>query len=278
MAQTIRALALAGALAGTMMSTPGMAAAPVAPPAIPSAFATSQFEPLSVTSGYDCWRGCGWGHDRRWQRDRVDAGDVILGAVLIGGIAAIISSENRRQRDRDRNVVVVERDPYIRDRDDRDYRDDRRAPPRGASATGLDNAANMCVDRIERDQRVDTVDNVSRTASGWQVTGALTSGGSFDCRIGNDGRIETVDYGESYATSSSAGDSQWSNDSYAAARASVGGTVRPDMAVQETTVRVAQGPAATAPRAATERTPAYPGGPIPGEEIPENAPDQTGGQ
>ncbi len=269
MAQTIRALALAGALAGTMMSTPGIAAVSVAPPTMPSAFATSQFEPLSVTSGYDCWRGCGWGHDRRWQRDRVDAGDVILGAVLIGGIAAIISSENRRQRDRD--VVVVERDPYIRDRD---YRDDRRAPPRGASATGLDNAANMCVDRIEREQRVDTVDNVSRTASGWQVTGALASGGSFDCRIGNDGRIETVDYGEGYATSSSASDSQWSDDSYAAARASVGGTVRPDMAVQETTVRVAQGSASSAPRAASDRMPAYPGGPVPGEDIPENAPNQ----
>lgn len=272
MAQTIRALALAGALAGTITSAPAMASAPLATPAMPSAFTTSRFKPLSVTSGYDCWGRCGWGHDRRWRRDRVDAGDVILGAVLIGGIAAIISSENRRQRERERDVVVVERDPYIRDRD---YRDDRRAPPRGASASGLDNAANMCVDRIERDQRVDTVDNVARTAAGWQVTGALMNGGSFDCRIGNDGRIETVNYGEGYAASSSASDSQWSDDRYAAARASVGGTVRPDMAVQETTVRVAQGPGTAATRPpVSDRTPAYPGGPIPGEEIPENAPNQ----
>ncbi len=269
MAQTIRALALAGALAGTLTSAPAMAAASAAPAAIPSAFATSQFVPLSVTSGYDCWRRCGWGHDRRWRRDRVDAGDVILGAVLIGGIAAIINSESRRDRDRD--VVVVERDPYIRDRD---YRDDHRAPPRASSASGLDNAANMCVDRIERDQRVDTVDNVARTASGWQVTGVLASGGSFDCRIGNDGRIETVNYGEGFAASAASADGQWSDDTYAAARSAIGGTARPDMAVQETTVRLAQGPASAAPGTVSDRIPAYPGGPIPGEEIPENAPDQ----
>jgi len=272
MAQTFRALALAGALASTITSAPAMAVTPVAPPAVFSAFTASQFEPLSVTSSYDCWRGCGWGHDRRWRRDRVDAGDVILGAVLIGGIAAIISSENRRQRDRD--VVVVDRDPYNRDRDYRDYRGDRRAPPREASASGLDNAANMCVDRIEREQRVGTVDNVARTSSGWQVTGALANGETFDCRIGNDGRIETVGYGEGYATSGSAGDSQWNDDSYAAARASVGGTVRPDMAVQETTVRVAQGPAAAGARPSSDRMPAYPGGPVPGEDIPENIPNQ----
>ncbi len=274
MAQTIRALALAAALSGTVTSAPAMAAARAAPPTIPAVFAASQFEPIS--SGYDCWRGCGWGNDRRWRRDRVDAGDVILGAVLIGGIAALISSENRRQRDRD--VVVVERDPYIRDRDYRDFRDDRRAPQRAASASGLDNAANMCVERIEREQRVDTVDNVARTASGWQVTGALASGGSFDCRIGNDGRIETVDLGEGFAASAASTGGQWSDDTYAAARSAIGGTVRPDMAVQETSVRLAQSPASAAPGTVSDRMPSYPGGPILGEEIPENAPDQTGGQ
>jgi hypothetical protein len=269
MAQTIRALALAGALAGNVMSAPAMATAPVAAPPIPFAFAASRFEPMSAASGYDCWRGCGWGQDRRWRRDRVDAGDVILGAVLIGGIAAIIGSENRRQRERD--VVVVERDPYIRDRDSRD---DRRAPQRRASGTGLDNAANMCVDRIERDQRVDTVDNVARMASGWQVTGLLAGGASFDCRIGNGGRIEAVDYGEGFAGSAASAGGQWNDESYAAARTALGGTVRPDIAVQESTVQVAQGRASSAPRAVSDRMPTYPGGPIPGEEIPEKAPDQ----
>lgn len=268
MAQMIRALALAGALAGTVISAPAMAA-PVAAPTIPSVFATSRFEPLAATAGYDCWGRCGWRDDRRWRRNRVDAGDVVLGAVLIGGIAALISSENRRQRERERDVVVVERDPYIRDRD---YRDDRRAPPRSSGASGLDNAANMCVDRIERERRVETVDNVARNAAGWQVTGALAGGGSFDCRIGNDGQIEAVDYGAGAAASAS--DGQWSDDTYAAARTALGGTVRPDMAVQETTVRVAGGPAAPASRSVSDRMPAYPGGPIPGEEIPENAPDQ----
>ena len=268
MAQTIRALAMAGALAGTVISTPAMAA-PMAAPSIPSAFATSRFEPLYAATGYHCRGRCGWRDDRRWRRDRVDAGDVVLGAVLIGGIAALISSENRRQRERERDVVVVERDPYIRDRD---YRDDRRAPPRSSGTSGLDNAANMCVDRIEREQRVDTVDNVARTAAGWQVTGALASGGAFECRIGNDGQIETIDYGA--GASASASDGQWGDETYAAARTALGGTVRPDMAVQETTVRVAGGSAAPAARSVSDRMPAYPGGPIPGEEIPENAPGQ----
>lgn len=270
MAQMTRALVLASVLAGTVISTPAMAA-PVAAPTIPSVFATSRFEPLSATAGYDCWGRCGWRDDRRWRRNRVDAGGVVLGAVLIGGIAALISSENRRQRERERDVVVVERDPYIRDRD---YRDDRRAPPRSSGASGLDNAANMCVDRIEREQRVETVDNVARNGAGWQVTGALAGGGSFDCRIGNDGRIEAVDYGEGFVGSAASAEGQWNDESYAAARTALGGTVRPDVAVQETTVRIAQGPASSAPRAVSDQMPTYPGGPIPGEDIPENAPDQ----
>lgn len=275
MAQTLRALAITGALAGTLMAAPAMAAAGAAPPTFPAAFAASQFDPISAAASYDCWRRCGWGHDRRWRRDRVDAGDVILGAVLIGGIAALVSSENRRERERERDVVVVERDPYLRDRD---YRDDRRAPPRRSGATGLDNAANMCLDRVEHDQRVDTVENVARTASGWQVTGALANGGSFDCRIGNDGRVEAVDYGGGFAASATSADDQWSDETYAAARTALGGTVRPDMAVQDTTVRAGQGPATGVPRPVSDRMPAYPGGPIPGEEIPDNAPDETGGQ
>jgi len=261
MAQKFRALVTAGALAGTVMSTSAMATAPLAAPAIPATLNASRFDPASAVARHDCWRGCGW--DRgRYRHDRgVDAGDVILGAVLIGGIAALITSENKRERERDR--VVLQRDPY-------DRPDDRRTQTRSIGTSGLDNAANMCVERIEREQRVDTVDNVARTASGWQVTGALASGASFDCRIGNDGRIETVDYG----SGSTASDGQWSDDTYAAARASVGGTVRPDMAVQETTVEVAQGPAVSTPRGSSDRMPAYPGGPIPGEEIPENPPGE----
>jgi hypothetical protein len=201
---------------------------------------------------------------------------VLIGAAIIGGVIAIANSNNRRDRERD--VVVIERDPRYRDRDQTwDRRDDRRASPRGGGATGLDNAVNICLDRIERDVRVDTVDSVERSASGWQVSGALFNGAPFVCHIGNDGRIDTLDYGAgSAAGAPPRADGQWDESSYAAARAGIGGTVRPDIAVQETAVqRDPREPRSAA--AVSAAMPAYPGGPIPGEAIPETIEEADGG-
>jgi hypothetical protein len=186
-------------------------------------------------------------------------------------------------------ATFVERDADFRDRDwDRNrhkrYRDDRRAAPRGTGASGLDNAVNMCLDRIERDVRVDTVDNVERNGSGWQVSGVLFNGSAFQCRIGNSGQIDAIDYGQGFTdvgfNASSDGAApraagQWDDQRYADARAAVGGTVRPDIAVSEATIQPGE-PAA--PRtAASTAMPAYPGGPIPGEVIPETIDEGTGG-
>ena len=279
MALKFRALALAGALAGTtILAAP--AAAATQPAALTgfgapaSAFDHSRFDPASATADWRC-RGWGcrrWGH-RGWRRNRVDAGDVLIGAAIIGGIAAIASSNNRRERDRD---VVVVRDNDWRD-DTRRY-DDRRADRRGSGASGLDSAVDQCLTRIERDVRVDTVDNVERTGAGWMVSGALFNGSPFQCRIGNDGRIESVDFGGGSFGGSDWGavsgaapraDGQWSDDRYASARAAVGGTVRPDMAVSEASL--------PAVAATTTAMPAYPGGPVPGEEIPETIDGDIGG-
>ena len=41
----------------------------------------------------------------------------------------------------------------------------------------------------------DNVDNVQRTARGWLVSGALFNGSPFQCRIGNNGRIDGIDFG-----------------------------------------------------------------------------------
>lgn len=286
MALTFRALALAGALAGTTMIAAPAAAAPIpsdaALAAVPlGTFDFSRYDPANATTEWRrCRWGCGWGgHRRGWRRNRVDAGDVLIGAAIIGGIAAIVSSNNRRERDRD--VVIVDREVRNPDwrNDDRRYddrRDDRRvSAPRGNGASGLDNAVNQCLDRIERDVRVDTVDDVERTASGWQVSGSIFNGAQFRCRIGNNGQIDTIDYdgtfgagdwGEPQADAGRPAAGQLDDQSYAQLRAGIGGTVRPDMAVQEATMTVAQAPAA---RATTTAMPAYPGGPIPGEVIPE---------
>lgn len=286
MALMFRAGLLAGALAGTtVFVAPASAATAVSgfsPGASFAAYDASRYDPVSSTAAWHCRWNCGWGRGwgrhRGWRRDRVDAGDVLIGAAIIGGIVAIANANNRRERDRD--VVVIERDRDFRDPDrDTRYRDDRRAAPRGSGASGLDNAVNMCLDRIERDVRVDTVDNVERTASGWEVSGALFNGTSFRCRIGNGGQIDTVDYGDGFAANSAPrNDGQWSDRSYADARARVGGTVRPDLAVTEASVQ-GSGLVPTAPRTADAAAamPAYPGGPIPGEVIPETLEEANGG-
>jgi hypothetical protein len=286
MALMFRAGLLAGALAGTTIFVAPASAATVASSmnagAPFAAFDASRYDPDSITTEWRCRWNCGWGRGwgrhRGWRRDRVDAGDVLIGAAIIGGIVAIANANNRRERDRD--VVVIERDRDFRDPDrDIRYRDDRRAEPRGTGSSGLDNAVNMCLDRIERDVRVDTVDNVERTASGWQVSGTLFNGASFRCRIGNNGQIDDVDYGEGFAASTvPRGDGQWNEQSYADARARVGGTVRPDLAVSEASVQGSQVvPAASRAAAGPAAVPAYPGGPIPGEVIPETLEDANGG-
>lgn len=276
MALNIRALALTSVIAGsTFFALPAAAAQLPAPSlAVPSArFDHSQFDPAATTADWRCrgW-GCGYGHRRGYRRNRVDAGDVLIGAAIIGGIAAIASSANRRQRDRD--VVIVERDsrdggynPRYNTRGDETRRTNNRVSPRGSGATGLDNAVNQCLTRIERDVRVDSVDNVERTGAGWLVSGALFNGSGFQCRIGNSGRIEGIDYGGGFSNAPAAGygdrsdggrAGQWADQRYADARLAMGGPARPDLAF----------PQAPAPRSA-ERLPAYPGGPIPGEDIPE---------
>lgn len=173
---------------------------------------------------------------RRWRRDRVDAGDVIGGLLVIGTIAAVASAASKASRN----------DRY-RDRDYRypggDYRNDYRTPPydsRWGDSRGLTRAVDMCAAEIERNARIDTVDSANRTTSGWHVTGRLRTGDTFRCAIGNDGRIETVDYGSGAGYRGVDGsDAQWNDERYAAARA--------------------------AHEAAA--APAYPGGPLPAEDV-----------
>lgn len=121
---------------------------------------------------------------RGYRRDRgVDAGDVIAGVLLIGGIAAIASAATRDDDRRD----DYPRDPY-RGADGRDWRDAYRA------GDGLGNAAEMCADEVEQERRVGTIDRVDRRAGGWTVTGTTDGGEDFTCTIGNDGRVDDISY------------------------------------------------------------------------------------
>ena len=171
----------------------------------------------------------------RYRRHRgIDAGDVLTGVLIIGGIAAIASAASDRS-DRRR----AERTRY------------RESNPRASVDRSIDRAINGCLSRIERDVRVEAVNTVNRTADGWDVAGTLYNGEGFSCRMDDRGRVDGISYGARTAQADygQMQDRQYSSDRYAAAWA------RHD-------ARTAQidfepiGP-----------QPAYPGGPLPGEEI-----------
>ena len=280
MALNTRALALAGAVvAATVFAAPATAASLAERPAVgaaSAAFDYSRFDPETAIADWRrCRWGCGWGRGwgpyRGYRRNRIDGGDVLIGAAIIGGAIAIANSNNRRQRTRD--VVIVDREVRDPDRryDDRRYDDRRTSAPRGTGASGLDNAVDQCLDRIERDVRVDSVENVERTGAGWRVTGVLFNGAPFLCRIDNTGRIDGIDYGVGNGGGFSGSSSevytggtgrQWNDQRYADARLAMG-TAQPQAAAPQ------DFESAPPRNVTTDRMPAYPGGPIPGEDIPE---------
>lgn len=156
----------------------------------------------------------------RYRRNRVDAGDVLAGVLILGGIAAIASAANRNRDTRypDRSYP----DPRYRGGDWRDE-----------GARGLDRAVSICSAEIERDARIDRIDGVTRSAGGWRVTGSLYNGDGFSCSIGADGRVQNIDIdgrAEPYRSSENDGvdydagaDDQWDDDVYSADRARIEG-------------------------------------------------------
>ncbi len=197
---------------------------------------------------------------RGYRHRRAGVGDVLAGVLIIGGIAAIASAASKN-RDNDR---YRDRDYRNRDYRDRDYRT-RRGDSRTDSSRGIDNAVNRCVSRIERDVRVEAVDGVDRTGEGWRVTGSIYNGDSFACDIGSDGRIEDIQYGAGFADNRVAPQPrgrQHSDDRYAAAWSAAD---RGDIDAPARTDRVAD---IRQVQTQDEAQPAYPGGPLPGDEYP----------
>ncbi len=123
----------------------------------------------------------GWGH-----RDGIDAGDVIAGALIIGGIAAIASAGNNRRSGYGYGGSYGYRDGY---RDD--YRGDRRYDNNGYYENGYDSrqAVNQCVRAAQREAsrygwaRVTDVGDIYRIRGGYEVRGRLvveTRGRGYD--------------------------------------------------------------------------------------------------
>ncbi|MEE4201834.1 hypothetical protein [Erythrobacter sp.] len=304
MAHRAKWIGLAGLIAATSLPATGAHAAQM-PATGTIGYATSVHSALAQgnatgpgggfsSSSYDAkadtanWRGRwgwrrgwgrgGWGRGWRggWRRHRgIRGGDILAGAIILGGIAAVASAANNRRRDRD--VVIVERD-RVRDRD-YDYRPERRNTRRSTdSGSGIDNAVSRCLNEIERDVRVDSVDGASRVARGWIVTGTLFNGEGFACEIDNSGRVSDINYtGFAEAAPSGAfasaerapAGNQWSADRYASARASMESAPYDGLAAPDAAPGAIDGDLAHADDASAEPLPAYPGGPLPGEEFAE---------
>ena len=258
------AVSLASAAPAMAAELPASSIAPVqtATTSLFTDFQSSRYDPLAETA--EGWRRGRWGR-RGWRRGRrVRGGDILAGVLVLGGIAAIASAANNNNR-RDRRV-----ERYERPRDDR--RDTRRIT-RNDGAQGLNSAVDQCVSEIQRDVRVDSVDSVDRTAQGWMVRGALFNGTGFSCSIGNDGRIDTIDYGSfGSAVGSSApqggarAGAQYDDRTYMAMRQARGGAA-PYASSDD--YRTGESPAQPLVATPSDRLPAYPGGPVPGEEYPE---------
>jgi hypothetical protein len=154
------------------------------------------------------WGG-GWGR----HNDRIDAGDIFAGVLIIGGIAAIASAASssnkaKRERERARDYQYPDQSypqqsypqqPYPQRDSSAGYGNDTRPnynEPGSSSrpeSRGLDSAVDRCAREIERgDRRIDVIDTVAREGDGWRVAGRITSGPSFACTVDRDGRVSNV--------------------------------------------------------------------------------------
>ena len=164
--------------------------------------------------GYD--EGGHWGR----HHDRVDAGDIFAGVLILGGIAAIASaasnsSKAKRERSRDYQYPdqsyprqSYPRQSYPQGDSSADYGnetrpdyDESRDDPRGETrwdpsgevsgqSRGLDRAVDRCASEVERDdRRIDMIEEVAREGDGWRVTGRITGGDNFECTVDRDGQV-----------------------------------------------------------------------------------------
>lgn len=236
----VSATALAAALS--------MAATPAAALDMPAVAAPADSY-VEVNTG-DAGEANQWRRYRRHRHRGVDAGDVIAGVVVVGALAAIIGSASSRNRNRDRYEHRRERVRY----------DDRRDRNRGYQSRGIESAVDMCVDQVEyRDNRVENVDRADRSANGWNVTGTLSDGERWSCSIDNAGEVRSIEYGATAYSQAPAASSraQLSDAAYRNARTTTRTAADEAYSYESTPASV---PADDGPR------PAYPGGPLPGEE------------
>lgn len=146
-----------------------------------------------------------WGRNYR-HRGGIDGGDILAGVLILGGIAAVASAVENNNRNRDYRDYP----PPPRTQERYDYQDSR-----AGSSSGLDRAADICADAIERSiDRVGSIESVRRSSSGWDVDGSLEDGSPFTCSISNDGQIRDIQTNRNYSGSAYEGAPSYDDPGY----------------------------------------------------------------
>lgn len=133
-----------------------------------------------VASG---WRGYRGYRGYRHRHNGIDGGDVLAGALILGGIAAIASAASRDTR----RPRVDERQTYYEPRTNSNYRS-------GDLNAAADQCAFAAEDRAGSGARIDRITTVARDGNGWRVEGSVESERGYDnfyCGI-TDGRIDYI--------------------------------------------------------------------------------------
>jgi hypothetical protein len=156
--------------------------------------------PLAAQAHPGGWGG-GWGR----HRDRgPDAGDVIAGLLVLGGIAAVATAIANKNRNEDARSAPPPNYPQDRPTwkepswEDQDPRWSAVPPPSSASANGwepgvhdraLDDAVEACASRARDRGGLDQIWDAARAQDGYRVRGNLGTGNPFICNVDRSGRV-----------------------------------------------------------------------------------------
>ncbi|WP_147417693.1 hypothetical protein [Sphingomonas cavernae] len=170
----------------------------IAAGAVIAALLATSTTPALARGPHRGWGNGGWGHGGGWRhRDRVDAGDVIAGIIILGGIAAIASaaSKNRRPAPDSRYPEDQSQSRPATDDEDVAVETCARAAEARASEGGLD-------------ARVREITTVDPADDGWEIAGVVETrdgyrtryagGRGFICAVRH-GQVEDITFDSSVA-------------------------------------------------------------------------------
>lgn len=148
---------------------------------------------LTLTASPALAQGWGWDRHRHYHRGGSDAGEVLAGLLLIGGIVAIASAASNadeRERRVDDRRYYPEGDGYRPDQTPAGGSDNR---PEWREGNGIEGAVNRCAGAVSTGSReVESVDTVSREGQGWRIGGKTATGQPFTCSVDASGQISGV--------------------------------------------------------------------------------------